>query len=496
MPIYIPLLATAATLCLVLLLRKSRRDRAKALAELVAKAFIVKPYLQLGNAPAQSSLESVEVHWISDLHLTGWKLEYRPLSSPNAAWQAASAPQSLSAGNMGDGTTATRWQSTIANLEAGSKFEYRVLLRQQVVFNAVGKCRMPAGKPFRAVIYGDIANGSPGSRQTAHQVWLAAPDVVILAGDLAYNHGLMREYLQRFFPVMNSDTAGEDVGAPIMRSCLVIADPGNHDEGIKEVGELGDLRKADDLGAFYVLWSQPLNGPLGSDATQNVPRFLGGAELMRPLLTAAGERFPRMSNFSFDFGDSHWLMLDANWYMDWSNPALRAWVDEDLRASDKRWKFVVFHQPPFSTDVKHADEQRMRLLADIFEKHGVAVVFGGHNHAYERTHPLRFTVTPRADGKPTDDRGRVAGIFVFDRKWDGKTVTKMDGVLYVVTGAGGAKMYLEAGRRADHSNLPPYTAKLIDDVHSFTVLDLTFDRLTFRQVSLDGRELDRFEITQ
>ena len=266
---------------------------------------------------------------------------------------------------------------------------------------------------------------------------------------------------------------------------------------MQEVGDVANFNQHPDLGAFYVLWSQPLNGPLGADSKANVPLFYGAGAMMEAMKKAAGERYPRMSNFSFDYGDSHWLMLDANWYMDWSNQALRAWVDQDLRlAVDKRWRFVCFHQPGFTTDIKHADEQRMRLLADLFEKHNVDVVFSGHNHVYERCYPLRFQVTPREDGRPTSPEGRVDGTFELDHDYDGETVTTKRGVLYLVTGGGGARLYLEAVRRANHAKLPPYTAEIIDDVHSFTVCDLTNDRLTFRQIGADGSELDRFVITK
>ena len=486
--IYLVLLAAVG----IAYIRLHQRRRAEAVATLLANSFIVKPYLQLGNTPKQSAMESVEVHWISDRNLSGWKLEYRALGG---SWLSAGDVRSRPAGLLRD-KSGNHLQAVISNLPAGSQFEYRVLVGKTVVFTAVGKCRMPAGKPFRFVVYGDLANGSNASRYIATAVARVSPDLVALAGDLVYKLGLMREYLAQYFPVLNADSSDPAVGGSIMRSVLVVAAPGNHDQGMKEVGDVGDFRETSDLGAFYTLWSQPLNGPTSREWTENIPPFLGGADLMRPMLDGAGERFPRMSNFSFDFGDSHWLMLDANWYMDWSNPALRAWVDQDLGGSDKRWKFVVLHQPPFTTDVKHADEQRMRLLAGIFEKHGVDVVFGGHNHTYERNHPLRFKVTPRADGKPTDSRGRVEGTFEFDRQWNGKTVTKLNGVMYIVTGGGGAKMYVDSSRRADRNNLPAWTAKLVDDVHSFTVCDLTYDRLTFRQLDAGGKELDRFEITK
>ncbi len=86
-------------------------------------------------------------------------------------------------------------------------------------------------------------------------------------------------------------------------------------------------------------------------------------------MLAAGSRYPTMSNYSFDYGNSHWLILDANPYMDWTNQELRDWVRKDLlTAKGQTWKFVCFHQPGFSIDKAHSREQRMRLLSDIISR--------------------------------------------------------------------------------------------------------------------------------
>ena len=37
-----------------------------------------------------------------------------------------------------------------------------------------------------------------------------------------------------------------------------------------------------------------------------------------------------MSNYSFDYANSHWLVLDANPYMNWTDQSLRNWVADDL----------------------------------------------------------------------------------------------------------------------------------------------------------------------
>ena len=31
-----------------------------------------------------------------------------------------------------------------------------------------------------------------------------------------------------------------------------------------------------------------------------------------------------MANFSFDYANAHWIVLDSNPYVDWTEPSLRA----------------------------------------------------------------------------------------------------------------------------------------------------------------------------
>jgi 3',5'-cyclic AMP phosphodiesterase CpdA len=73
-----------------------------------------------------------------------------------------------------------------------------------------------------------------------------------------------------------------------------------------------------------------------------------------------------------------------------------AWIDADLaKASMNRTKhpFLVFvnHRPQFSTSHHSADGDVLRVrdsLVPIFHKYGVDVVFGGHDHDFERSKPL------------------------------------------------------------------------------------------------------------
>src|SRR5262249_34258471 len=145
--------------------------------------------------------------------------------------------------------------------------------------------------------------------------------------------------------------------------------------------------------AYYYYWAQPLNGPLGTAGAASTPTLSGADTNQQAFLAAADAAYPRMANFSFDYGNAHWTVLDANAYVDWTDPALRAWVEKDLAAArNATWRFVGFHQPGFNSAKSHFSEQRMRLLADVFEKGGVDIVFAGHVHNYQRTFPMRFAV--------------------------------------------------------------------------------------------------------
>jgi hypothetical protein len=280
------------------------------------------------------------------------------------------------------------------------------------------------------------------------------------------------------------------VGAPLLRSTLFLAAPGNHDIATR------DLEKYPDGLAYFLYWDQPLNGPLGTAGAANTPTLQGPEANRKAFLDAAGAAYPRMANFSFDYGNAHWTVLDANSYVDWTDPALRAWVERDLAsARGATWRFVTFHQPGFNSSKKHFDEQRMRLLAEVFEAGGVDLVFSGHVHNYQRTYPLRFVPEKEADGIRVGPKGQVAGRWVLDKSFDGRTRTRPDGVIYLVTGAGGAKLY-DPEQQDDPGSWQEFTHTFLSKVHGLTVADVGETALTVRQVSAAGEELDHFTVTK
>ena len=68
----------------------------------------------------------------------------------------------------------------------------------------------------------------------------------------------------------------------------------------------------------------------------------------KAFMDGAGEKYPRMTNFSFDYGNAHWTVLDSNPYFDWNDSLLKDWVRKHLEnAQHATWRFILFHHPGF-----------------------------------------------------------------------------------------------------------------------------------------------------
>jgi 3',5'-cyclic AMP phosphodiesterase CpdA len=67
------------------------------------------------------------------------------------------------------------------------------------------------------------------------------------------------------------------------------------------------------------------------------------------------------------------------------DPKQLAWIDASLRDAREEWKICYFHHPLYSSARRHGSSVDMRVLLEpIFVRHGVNVVFAGHDHVYER----------------------------------------------------------------------------------------------------------------
>lgn len=456
-------------------------------AQSPSSPFLVKPYLQAGDAPGLVAGGRVQLLWHTEDADAEWSVEYRPAA--DRPWQAAPAP---SARRIVVETVPPHrlYRTALDGLAAGGEFAYRVRKQGEVVFEATGRGPRPPGTPQRFVVFGDCGANTREQREIACRTYEARPDYVMITGDIVYSRGRISEYREKFWPIYNADEASSSLGAPLLRSTLFLAAPGNHDIGNRDLGKFPDGL------AYFLYWAQPLNGPSGEEGSAHVPHLLGPEANKQAFRDAAGANYPRMDNFSFDYGDAHWTVLDANPYMDWTDRELRAWVERDLAASrEATWRFVAIHQPGFQSSRAHADEESMRLMADVFEAGRVDIVFCGHVHNYQRTYPLRFAVDRGQDGKPIRDERRVSGRWMLDRSFDGLTRTRAEGVIYLVTGGGGARLY-NPEQQDDPTTWKEFTHKFVSKVHSLTVAEVAGSKLTVRQLSLRGEELDRFSLTK
>jgi 3',5'-cyclic AMP phosphodiesterase CpdA len=487
--------AVATLLAAALLLSQTPRD---------ADPFLEKPYLQLGDAPRLAAQESLMLLWHTGLVPAQWTVEVR--TSKDKAWREVERPvaQTVSA-PAGEPTVAGKngakkdspappaiephlvYRARLSNLVPGEEFRYRVLKDSKPVFDASAHARKSTRQAYRFALFGDCGQGTPAENAIAYQAYLAKPDFIFIPGDIVYGAGRISEYRTRFFPSYNTDEPSAANGAPLLRSLPFIAAPGNHDTA------LNNYQRFPDALAYFLYWDQPLNGPVAPSGATKAAHVLTGSAAAQPMfLEGAKPRYPRMANFSFDYGNSHWTVLDANTYMDWSNPSLREWLAKDLAsAQSATWRFVAFHQPGFNSSKEHFSEQQMRPLSPIFEANHLDVVFAGHVHNYQRSFPLTF----RPDGSPAGPKGEVAGEWTLDKAFGDGASAKPKGVIYIVSGAGGAELY-NPEQQGDPASWQTFTNKFISQVHSLSVVDVEGSVFRLKQISDAGDVVDSFRIAK
>jgi hypothetical protein len=141
------------------------------------------------------------------------------------------------------------------------------------------------------------------------------------------------------------------------------------------------------------------------------------------------------SVYSFTYGDVAVLSLDANDVSyeitantGYSGGTQNTWVENTLARyrADPAIDFIVcfFHHCAYSTVKNHASDGGVRAAwTELFDRHRVDLVLQAHNHAFERSDPIR-------GGRPTMPAPDRAVIDP-DR----------DGTLYYTVGSGGRPRY-------------------------------------------------------
>jgi len=94
----------------------------------------------------------------------------------------------------------------------------------------------------------------------------------------------------------------------------------------------------------------------------------------------------RYYSFKAPNGSVRFFALDSN-YMQQEQ---LTWLEKELAASGSDWKIAFFHHPLYSSGERHGSDEKLReQLEPLFVKHGMEVVFTGHEHFYERLKPQK-----------------------------------------------------------------------------------------------------------
>ncbi len=383
---------------------------------------------QTTDFPATEAPDQVVLTWTGDPKTTQtvqWRtstaidqaaLRYRlkklPGSEAAERWITIAATMTpLVSHNTINDPIINRHVVNLIGLEPGTVYEYEVGDGSVIGWSEpVEFVTAPAGDtPFKFIYMGDAQNGLDTWGKLAHQSYAAEPDAAfyIMAGDLI-NRGNERDDWDTFF--YNADG--------IFNRKQLVPAIGNHEDQ----GDKGPWM-------YLSLFNLPLNGPEG----------------------VTPERA-----YHFEYSNALFVVLDSN-----VAPADQVeWLDAQLAASDKLWKFAIYHHPAYSSGADRNNPEIREVWGPLFDKYHVDLALQGHDHAYLRTWPMNN---------------------------DAKVETPAEGTIYIVS-VSGTKHY-------DQGDFD-YTEFGMTNVSTYQVLDLKIDgnKLTYKAYDIEGALRDEFTI--
>ncbi len=305
---------------------------------------------------------------------------------PEAEGTAAATPTSVRCTRHGD-----LWVAILEDLPIGKTVAYRV--RSGVAEDKAHEFKAGAvpGEPFRFAVFGDTRTGHEVHQAVVNALHGEHIDFVVHTGDLVAQGGLESDW-HTFFAIERE----------LLSSHPMFAAVGNHDDS---------------------------------------PRQLFRRYFLSPMW-AQNHRF-----YSMDWGNLRIVVVDplvecregCSQYIQ-LDKALEEGAARDMLM------IMVVHHPPYSSGAHGSNGLIRDAIGGLAIRHGVEVVFSGHDHNYERTEPI-------------------------------------DGVTYVVSASAGAPARVVKPQG--------FSAALRTEPH-YVLVDVSSTGLTLRAVNLSGDTFDSY----
>ena len=281
----------------------------------------------------------------------------------------------------------------LSGLLPGRRYSYRVWTgtdAAQAVSPVYSFRTLPENGDLDFAVFGDSGAGTAAQFQVARQLAKFRPGLVVHLGDVIYPS----------FGAGRADTRCLSVYRDILRTTPFFATWGNH-----------DLYAGPE--PYLDVFRQPTNSTPAADHL---------VEGTRPEFY-----------YSFDAGDAHFAVLfwpySSQYYMREGCPQIR-WLEGDLASSTKPWKFLMVHHPVNTSGAHRFDDYNHNQIFDRLEvadrlmplavKYGVQMILSGHDHNFERFHPVQGTHTVVSGGGGIILYGlsvRDPNSAVFDSRW-------------------------------------------------------------------------------
>ncbi|MBM7691665.1 uncharacterized protein YigE (DUF2233 family)/predicted phosphodiesterase [Peribacillus deserti] len=169
-----------------------------------------------------------------------------------------------------------------------------------------------------------------------------------------------------------------------------------------------------------------------------------------------GPDLDKGGTYSVDYNNMHVSVLGYTSDSETLSKQLE-WLKQDVKKSDKPWKILVTHKPPYFTNPFGGNETMKEKLPPVVDDLGIDIVFSGHDHSYGRTKKLKA-------GKEDPN-----------------------GAVYVVAGTTGKKHYdAVADEKFDFVNMESIAVSMQAKVDK--------NKITFTTVSSEGETIDQFTI--